>query len=54
VPKGVAKLFGWLLLVLVDMSGVDHHVMLVRDPSMLIGPKENASTRMRISAGIMA
>jgi hypothetical protein len=31
VPKGVAKLFGWLLLALVNLSAVDHYIMLVRD-----------------------
>jgi len=30
-PKGVAKLFGWLLLSLADLAAVDHHIVFVRD-----------------------
>jgi hypothetical protein len=31
VPKGVAKLFGRLLLSLANLAAVDHHIVFVRD-----------------------
>jgi hypothetical protein len=31
VSKGVAKLFGYLLLSLANRAAVDHHIVFVRD-----------------------
>ncbi|MGB9458923.1 MAG: hypothetical protein WCB12_22960 [Bryobacteraceae bacterium] len=51
VPEGVAKLFGRLLLAFVNLSAVDHHIMLVRDAVNADRVQKNASTRTRTSAG---